>query len=127
MRQQYHHRKVGEDTHLWNVNKLVEMTKSFPVANIHLSDIKELDECFWYDDGNVPTCRSVAEHAKLIHETDLKYPILLCPNRKVIDGMHRVCKAYMQDMDTIKAVILPEMPEPDYKNVHLKDLPYDEE
>lgn len=126
MRQQYHHRKRGSDTLIWNVNKLVEQSSSMHVVEILLSDIKELDETFWYSetDGNIPTCRSVAEHAKLIEETDLKYPVLVCDQGGMIDGMHRVCKAHMQGLKIIKAVKFAPMPEPDYINKNLEDLPY---
>lgn len=128
IRQQYHHRKVGSDVFIWNVNVLIKVSENLPVVEIPLSEIKELDELFWYSDsdGNIPTCRSVADHAKLIEETDLKWPILVCPESRVIDGMHRVCKAYMQGLKTIRAVKFDPMPEPDYKNRDLRDLLYDD-
>ncbi len=127
MRQQYHSRKVGEDIHIWNVNELVKKAEKLSIIEVPLSDIKELDEAFWYveNDENTPTCRSVANHAKLIEETNLKYPVLMCAEGRMVDGMHRVCKAYIQGMKTIKAVKFDPMPEPDYKNVNLKHLPYD--
>lgn len=127
MRQQYHHRKVGEDVYIWDVNKLVQIAQNMPVVEIELTDIAELDETFWYSDrdGNQPTCRSISDHAKVIEETDLKYPILLCHEKRVIDGMHRVCKAYMQGVSSVKAVVFNPLPKPDYKNVSLKDLPYE--
>lgn len=126
MRQQYHSRKVGNDTYIWNVNRLVKMAEGFPVKEIPLAQIKELDELFWYEDANTPTCRSVADHAKLIEETDLKYPVLLCSKGRVIDGMHRVCKAYMQGLKRIKVVQFENDPDPDYMNVDLENLPYDD-
>lgn len=127
MRQQYHRRQSGEDVFIWNVNKLAERANDMPIIDLALSDIAELDETFWYSDRdkNMPTCRSVADHAKLIEETDIKYPILVCPEKRVIDGMHRVCKAYMQRLSSLKAVVFDPMPEPDYKNIDLEELPYD--
>jgi len=127
LRQQYHHRKKGGDILIWDVNKLAEQSLQMAVVEVPLSDVKELDESFWYGerDGNVPTCSSVADHAKLIEETDLKYPVLMCGEGRMIDGMHRVCKAYMQGLDVIKVVKFDPMPEPDYINKNLEDLPYD--
>jgi hypothetical protein len=126
MRQQYHSRIINGDRLIWNVNKLVEAATGLPVRDVPLDDIQELDETFWYDEGGAPpTCRSVCIHVKLIQETDLQYPIILCPQGRVIDGMHRVCKALIAGHSTLKAIQLPAMPAPDYTNVALDDLPYD--
>jgi len=38
----------------------------------------------------VPTARAVADHARLLAEADLRFPILLCANGRVMDGRHRV-------------------------------------
>ena len=128
MRQQYHSRPSGGDILIWDVNRLAGRAKDMPVIELALSAVQELDEPFWYNDinGYRPTCRSVADHAKLIEETELKYPILICDQGRVVDGMHRVCKAYMQGLAMIRAVRFDPMPPPDYKNVPLKDLPYDD-
>ena len=127
MRKQYHIRKVGDDTHIWDVHRLVALSENFAVKQVPLSSIKELDEAFWYDnDSAEPTCRNIAKHAKLISETDLKYPIILSANGRVMDGMHRVCKALLEEKETISAVQFDEDPTPDYMNVSLDDLPYDE-
>ena len=42
-----------------------------------------------------------------------------------MDGMHRVCKAHIQNKETLKAVQFKTDPEPDYKNVDEDDLSYD--
>ncbi len=127
MRQQYHHRVVDGAVHIWDVNKLVVKSQNMSVVDVALSEIQELDEAFWYSavDGNLPTCRSIADHAKLIQDTDLKYPVLLCAEKRVIDGMHRICKAYMQGMKMIKAVKIDPLPAPDYIDIDLKDLSYE--
>lgn len=126
MRQQYHQRLAGADKLIWNVNKIVAAAEQLPVQDVLLNEIAELDIPYWYDEnGQEPTCRSVAIHAKLINETDLVYPIILCPEGRVIDGMHRVCKALIEGHQTIKARKFIHMPPPDYTNVDLDDLPYD--
>ena len=92
---------------------------------VPVNEIRELDETFWYHGPSAdPTCRSVADHAKLIEETSLEHPIILCPEGRVMDGMHRVCKAYMMGKETIKAKKLAVLPEPDFKNVPEDELPY---
>ena len=75
-----------------------------------------------------PTCRAISEHCKLIMETDLNFPIILSSDGRVMDGMHRVCKAFIEGRQTIKAVQFINDPEPDYVDVENPDnLPYDEE
>ena len=95
MRKQYHFKNTGTDILIWDVHKLVERSADFPVKDIPLAAIKELKENYWYQfAGDVPTCQSIADHFILMQEADLKYPIILNADGSVMDGMHRVCKAY---------------------------------
>ena len=83
--------------------------------------------CSWFEDSDgSPSCRKVAFHAKLIEETDLAHPVILGADGRVMDGMHRVCKAWMRGDKTIKVVRFEVDPEPDYVDVDLKSLPYDQ-
>ena len=126
MRQQYHSRIISDQRTIWDVNRLVRLSTSLPVKEVSLSEINELDECFWFGEDNAgATCRQVAEHALLINETDLKYPIILSADGGVMDGMHRVAKALIEGRESIKAVQFELDPEPDYINVDVDDLPYD--
>lgn len=124
LRQQYHFRESDKGLMSWNVLRLIELTSKLQVKLIPLTQIQELDEQFWYGPGTRPTCRSVAEHAKLITEVDLFYPIILCSEGRVLDGMHRVCRALIEGHNTIKAVQLETEVEPDYIGVSPDDLPY---
>ncbi|MEZ8989708.1 hypothetical protein BCT61_01950 [Vibrio breoganii] len=126
MRQQYHFRRSIEGQLLiWDVIKLVEMAQVMPVITVPLDAIQELDEAFWYDLGGAkPTCRNVAEHAKLIQQTDLNYPIILCDEGRVMDGMHRVCKALMQGATHIKAVQFTTPIAPHFIDLDPETLPY---
>ncbi|MDV6345828.1 hypothetical protein [Nitrosomonas sp. Is37] len=45
---------------------------------------------------------------------------------RLMDGMHRVAKAYLDGHIHIKAVQLQVLPEPDYVGVDPDDLPCDE-
>lgn len=125
MRQQYHFRQSPQGLLSWDVFRLIRLAQELPVIEIPLSSIQELDEAFWYDLGGAkPTCRNIAEHASLINQTDLSYPIILCHEGRVMDGMHRVCKAQMLGLETIKAVRFPNYLEPDYVGIEPDDLPY---
>lgn len=112
---------------IWDVHRLVELSQNFPVKDAPLSEIRELDECFWFSESDSrPTCRAVANHAKLIEQTDLRHPIILGEDGRLMDGMHRVCKALMQGEETIRAVRFQTNPKPDHVDVPLDELPYDE-
>ncbi len=113
---------------IWDIHRLVELARGLPVEEVPLAEIAELDEAFWFASGageEPPTCRAVARHAALIAETDLRYPILLCANGRVMDGMHRVCKALLEGRATIRAIRFPTDPEPDYRDLPADALPYD--
>ena len=45
-----------------------------------------------------------------IYEADLKFPIILSPTGVVLDGMHRLCKAFLEGIEEVDAVQLPAMP-----------------
>jgi hypothetical protein len=125
MRRQYHSRRVGDRNFIWDVNRLLDLTREHLVVEIPLSRISELDEGFWFGTAS-PTCRAVAPHAKLIQDCDLTHPIILSSCGRVMDGMHRVCRALIEGRPTIAAVQFTTDPEPDYIDVDIETLPYDE-
>jgi hypothetical protein len=127
MRAQYHLRNSERGLLAWDVRKLVRLAEGLPAFELRLEEIRELDECFWFDaEGDRPTCRKVAEHAQLMAETDLAYPIILDPEGRVMDGMHRVCKALIEGRVSVRAVRLESLPEPDFTGVSAGDLAYGE-
>ena len=125
MRKQYHFRKVGNDTYIWDVHNLVELTKNFKVKEIPLSDISELEEPYWYPDSH-PTTQEIIEHMQLVQEADLAYPIILCSQGRLMDGMHRVGKAKILGKDLISVVQFDVDPKPDFINIDENDLIYDD-
>ena len=125
MRKQYHFRRSERGLLAWDIDRLVELSAGFTLIDVPLSEIRELDEAFWFDaEGDEPTCRRVALHAKLMNETDLDHPIILSQNRRVMDGMHRVCKALIEGSETIRAVRFEVDPEPDSVGLAPDKLPY---
>lgn len=79
---------------------------------MRVKDLNALDEVRWFSERmhRLPTCRAVAEHARDIYEADFRFPIILSPSGIVLDGMHRLCKAFLEGKEEIDAVQLPEMP-----------------
>lgn len=109
------------------MHRLVALSAELPRKRVPLNAIRELDEAYWFDgESSIPTCRAIADHARLIAKTDLKYPIILSADGRVMDGMHRVAKAYLEGQEEIEAVQFSIDPQPDYVDVDLDSLPYDE-
>jgi hypothetical protein len=94
------------------VQQLWESAEGLPVTKVNLSELEGFDEVGWFGGPfNLrPTRRAIAEHAQDICAADLSYPIILSPSGEVLDGWHRICKAFAQGMDMLDAVRLPELP-----------------
>lgn len=128
LRKQYHHRNVDGDRCLWDVHRLIRMSRSLVPQRVALSEIGELDENWWYQSADqIPTPRDMTHHMQLVQAADLKYPVILCAEARVMDGMHRICKALMQGQEYVNAVKFLETPAPDYINASPEDLTYPEE
>ncbi|WP_010113830.1 hypothetical protein [Acinetobacter sp. P8-3-8] len=125
MRKQYHFRQVGEDTYIWDVHHLVKLSQDFPVIEVPLVNIQELNEAYWFPDTH-PTTQQIIEHFQLIQEADLSYPIILCEAGRVMDGMHRIAKAQLLKLSTIQAVQFQNTPKPDFMNIDEDELGYDD-
>lgn len=124
LRQQYHFRESEKGLLAWDVLKLIRLAKDFEVIQVPLSEIRELNETYWFGLGAPPVSVDIAEHARLIYEADLSYPIILCPEGRIMDGMHRVCKAYLEKVEFISAVQFHHLHEPDYVGKQPDELPY---
>ncbi len=124
MRKQYYFRRSDRGLLAWDVDRFVELSTDLPIQLVPLAEIAELDEPHWFSGDDTPTCRAIAGHARLINEADLTYPIILASDGRVMDGMHRVCKAEMLGQPTIEAVRFDRSVEPDYVGCHPDRLPY---
>jgi hypothetical protein len=125
MRKQYHFWPGEDGLDAWDVDRLVELSRTLRVKDVELASIDEIDTVYWFDDRyERPTVRKVAEHVRLIEEVDPSYPIILGFDGRVMDGMHRIAKALVQGRRTIRAVQFETQLEPDYRNCRPEDLPY---
>ena|SRR5436190_2675509 len=127
MRKQYHLRDSEKGLLAWDVDRLVALTGDLSPVTVPLRNIKEIDEPFWFGEGEVATCRRVSEHAQLIGDCSLEHPIILDPEGRVMDGMHRVCKALISGCSDIQAYQLAQLPEPDFIGVPADKLPYEDD
>jgi hypothetical protein len=125
MRKQYHFRPGDGGLRAWDVDNLLRLTQDQPEELIPLAAVGEIDENWWFAFGNEPTVRSVVEHFLLMEQTDLSYPIIVDPDGRLMDGMHRVAKALTRGSPSIRAKRLRTLPPPDYVGVSPSDLPYE--
>ena len=125
IRPQYHFRQVGGRVLIWDVQRLLRLAADLLVQDHPLGQIREIDEPYWFaatDDQ--ATSRAVLTHARLIIAADLSYPIILCAEGRVMDGMHRVMKTLDLGLATVKARQFKATPPPDHVDVAPSDLPY---
>jgi hypothetical protein len=125
IRPQYHFRPTPDGTLIWNVRRLIELAENLPIVDVALDRIQELDEPYWFEPtGNAPTCRAIATHMKLVADADLQFPVILCAQGRIMDGMHRVVKALNEGRSTIAAKTFTATPAHDFKDIDPGDLPY---
>jgi hypothetical protein len=127
MRVQYHAQQTSSGLLVWDVRRLIRPATDLPISRVPLSEIWELDRVRWFDNGEPPTCRELLEHMRLVLEADTSHPILLGSDGRVMDGMHRVLKVALAGDTSIEAKRFDLDPPPDYVDVSLSELPYDDE
>jgi hypothetical protein len=127
VRAQYHFRHSPDGLRAWDIHRLVQLSQHLARERVSLAEIREVDEPYWSSERTRGlTCREIVSHARLMLDCDLSYPIILSSDGRVMDGMHRVCKALLEGRIEIEAVRFLHDPEPDYVGVHPDDLPYKE-
>ncbi len=100
--------------YVWEAERLWYLSKDLPIKTVPLSSISNFDDVCWFHAGSAkPTCRAVAAHAKRIYEADLSRPIILSVSGIMMDGMHRVAKAWILGMEEIQTVQFLEDPHAD--------------
>ena len=109
-----HSRPTAAGRAVWYTERLWRLARDLPVQTIAVADIPELDQDCWFGSSYVPTCRAVAQHAQRIWDADLAYPIILSADGGLMDGGHRLAKAWLLKLPDIQAVQFTIDPEPDY-------------
>ncbi|QGN32645.1 hypothetical protein [Microlunatus sp. Gsoil 973] len=108
-----HSRAVPGGTAFYLTERLWELAADLPVVSVLIDSIPEFDEDCWFG-GRPVTCRMVAMHAERIQKADLRYPVILSADGRLMDGGHRVAKSWLGGATTIDAVRFHVDPEPDY-------------
>ncbi len=126
VRTQYHFWPGTRGKDAWDVQRLIALSADLPVETVRLDEIGEVDSVYWFDGTTYPaTVRAVIEHCRLIAEVDLTHPIILGPDGRVMDGMHRIARSILDGHDSIQARRFIDLPPPDFRDVNdPTELPY---
>lgn len=102
-------------TPFWKMPTIWSAADGKPATTAKIESLTILDEVVWFGGPkNVrPTIRLVAEHARDIFDADLSYPIIMTKSGDLLDGAHRIAKAYLSGVQVLSAVILDDWPAPD--------------
>lgn len=92
--------------HKWSVSRLIELSRELPVMTIPLGHLNV------YCRYESLTLREMAMHMKAVSDADLSFPIILDEDGELMDGRHRIIKAMVTGVDSIKAVRFDENPRP---------------
>lgn len=110
---QKHSRPVPGGRAFWWTETLWAAAAGLPVVTVALGDLPELDVDCWFD-GGPATIRQVAEHARRIAAADLAHPVVLAADGSLMDGGHRLAKAWLERRPSITAVRFEVDPLPDW-------------
>jgi hypothetical protein len=97
---------------VWDVKSLWERSVGLPAKQVPLDSFANFDKPCWLHPMQA-TVRNIAKHAKRIYDTDLNYPVILSSRGELMDGMHRIAKAWIMGFKEIAAVQFEMDPDPD--------------
>lgn len=99
---------------VWDVERLWQLARDLPVERVPLAQVLGYLSGVWTTAPQ--TGRDLADYARRILAVDLHFPILFAAEGYLMDGTHRVAKAYLLGHSDIKAVRFPRTPEPDERH-----------
>ena len=111
-RESHSHMVRGGRGHWWT-DRLWAESAHLPIADVPIDSIAEFDMDCWFH-GSAPTCRQVADHARRINAADLSHPVILAADGSLMDGGHRIAKAYLIGEQTVQARRFVTDPDPDW-------------
>jgi hypothetical protein len=111
----YGARQADGSTPFWRMPTIWAAAAGKPATRVAIESLNILDEVVWFGGPKdvQPTIRRVARHARDIFDADLSYPIIMTKSGDVLDGAHRIAKAYLSGQQMISAIILDDWPQPD--------------
>ena len=108
MRKQYHLWPADTGFDAWDVDRLIHLSRGLPMHAVAVDSVREVDTVYWFDASTAaPTVRAIVEHARLMLDADLSFPVILGPDGRVMDGMHRIARAMLDGKKSSQRRPLP--------------------
>jgi hypothetical protein len=98
----------------WLTEKLWAEAANLTPTRVKIEHIPEFHRDCWFGSRHPPSIRAVAEHARRIRDADLSRPVILASDGRLMDGGHRLAKAYLDGQMEVWAVQFEHDPEPDW-------------
>jgi hypothetical protein len=95
---------------VWVVTNLIAKAKDLIPFDLPLSAIYSGSQVW----APVGSAYGIAHHVRRALDVDTSHPIILCQEGFIMDGWHRVLRALIDNVPTIKAVRFEQTPAPDY-------------
>jgi hypothetical protein len=111
----YGDKRPDGKTPYWRMATIWAAAAGRPQTTLALADLAILDEVVWFGGPKdvQPTVRLVAERARDIFAADLSFPIITTKGGDILDGAHRIARAYLEGRPTLPAVVVDDWPPPD--------------
>ncbi len=97
----------------WRVARLWALSRDLPVYDYPVAQSPVLDQDRWFGDRHRPTVRRVLEHMRRVEAAEGGYPIIVSAAGDVMDGIHRIARAWLDGRATVPAVRFLVDPPPD--------------
>ena len=112
----------------WKDETLWKAAEGKRTIDIKVKEYTRLDFHGW----NIHKLSDMTREIKAIQNADLRYPIIISTGGHIMDGCHRLVRAELESIETLKAIVLNPndkgFPKPDYdewdavKKVKAKDI-----
>lgn len=94
---------------IWRAPDLWAASEGLPVREVPVAALMPLlEQWFW---GRLESLLEFAEHMERVRNADLDWPIILSQDGELMDGAHRLVKAYLQG-GFVKVVRFEQNPPP---------------
>lgn len=103
----------GNQVYTWYTERLWKLAADLPLFEFEVATFDCFDEDVWFGRRHKPTVNKILEHYRKIANANFDYPIIFSQDGSIFDGVHRICRAYLDGRKTIPAVKFIKDPEPD--------------
>ena len=105
----------GNQKLYWRVEELIEACRDLPVREMLVSDLLPLIiNGSWFGPGEKVTIGKVLSHVRRLLSVDLRFPVILSANGRVMDGSHRIIAASVKGIEAVDVVQFNQDPMPGY-------------